>query len=167
MMQNKQNIISDCTIHQIYKLLRCAFNQAIRWGYINENPVLFATLPAKSTNKIVFWNEEEAATALQNCSDEVLRLCINLAFAGTMRIGEILALTWDDISSDCKKVTINKTIKRVSIDVIRKLGRKAIILMIPSMHRNARTALVLKKPKTECSCRTVFLPDTVAEHLLT
>lgn len=167
LMKNKSDTVSECMLHQIHKLLRCAFNQALRWGYITENPVLFATLPAKPEKKTAFWSENEVATALQHCTDEILALCIHLAFAGTMRIGEILALTWDDISSDCKEVTINKTIKRVSIDVIRELGSKDIILMIPSMYRNARTALVLKKPKTEFSCRTVFLPDTVADHLLT
>jgi len=37
--------ISPSTIHDIHKVLRCAFNQAVRWEYIAQNPFLNATLP--------------------------------------------------------------------------------------------------------------------------
>ena len=43
---------------------------------------------------------EEFAYALDVCENECLKLCMNLAFAGSLRIGEMLGLTWDcvDIS---------------------------------------------------------------------
>ncbi len=37
--------ITASTIHDIHKVLRCAFNQARRWEYIAKNPFLDATLP--------------------------------------------------------------------------------------------------------------------------
>lgn len=166
MMKNESSDITICTIHQIHKLLRCAFNQAIRWGYINENPVLFATLPEKRKSEMPFWNEKEVAVALEKCTDHALKLCIHLAFAGTMRIGEILALTWDDIYNDCKEVQINKTLLRANLKVIKKLDSKDIVLIFPPQYVNATTSLVLKRPKTESSRRRIYLPDTVTRYLI-
>ena len=37
--------ITASTIHDIHKVLRCAFNQVRRWEYIAKNPFLDATLP--------------------------------------------------------------------------------------------------------------------------
>lgn len=37
--------ITASTIHDIHKVLRCAFNQAVKWEYIAKNPFLNATLP--------------------------------------------------------------------------------------------------------------------------
>lgn len=41
----KRKHISASTIHDIHKVMRCAFNQAKRWEYIAKNPFLDATLP--------------------------------------------------------------------------------------------------------------------------
>ena len=40
----KREHISPSTIHDIHKVLRCAFNQAKKWEYIAKNPFLDATL---------------------------------------------------------------------------------------------------------------------------
>ena len=37
--------ITASTIHDIHKILRCAFNLAVRWDYRKKNPFLNATLP--------------------------------------------------------------------------------------------------------------------------
>lgn len=166
LMKNGSNTITICTIYQIHKLLRCAFNQAIRWGYITENPILYTTLPEKRKSEMHFWNEKEVAVALEHCTDPALKLCIYLAFAGTMRIGEILALTWDDICNDFKEVQVNKTLMRANLNVIKKLDRKDIVFIFPPQYVKAKTTLVLKRPKTKASCRTIYLPDTVSRYLI-
>ena len=40
------------TIHDIHKVLRCAFNQAKRWEYIARNSFLDATLPEHNGNAL-------------------------------------------------------------------------------------------------------------------
>ncbi|MGL5437194.1 MAG: phage integrase SAM-like domain-containing protein [Lachnospiraceae bacterium] len=45
MAKLKREHLSASTIHDIHKLLRCAFNLAVRWEYIRKNPFLNATLP--------------------------------------------------------------------------------------------------------------------------
>lgn len=97
---------------------------------------------------------------------------MNLAFSCSMRLGEILGLTWDcvDISEEAiaagtASVHINKELQRVSRETLKLLGSKDVIFIFPSQSSLTSTQQVLKSPKTESSIRKVFLPRTVAEML--
>ena len=108
--------------------------------------------------------------ALDNCSEGKLFIAINLAFACSLRIGEITGLTWDcvhisdaDIAQDNAHIVVNKELAQVSQKALKALGQKDAIFMFPRMiNGNSATRLVLKKPKTESSIRTVWLPKTLA-----
>ena len=69
---------------------------------MEKNPAFKATVPKHKSEKRVIWDAETFAYALDVCENECLKLCMNLAFAGSLRIGELLGLTWDcvDISED-------------------------------------------------------------------
>ena len=107
------------------------------------------------------------------CDDPKLKLAINLAFACSLRIGELLGLTWSciDISKESIKngtayVYVNKELQRVDRAALRQLEEKDVIFQFPVLSEKNRTQLVLKKPKTATSVRKVFLPRTVAEMLV-
>ena len=111
--------------------------------------------------------------ALEVCDDEILALAINLAFSCSLRMGEMLGLTWDciDISEKSLKensasIFINKELQRVNRDTMEKLDSKDVIFIFPKVLMNTSTALVLKSPKTKTSVRKVFLPNTVAQMLV-
>ena len=98
---------------------------------------------------------------------------MNLAFACSLRIGELLGLTWDcvDISPESIKagkayVYVNKELQRVSKSVMKTLEKKDVLRVFPELRESNKTVLVLKKPKTETSTRKIFLPRTVAEMLI-
>lgn len=54
----------------------------------------------QNTKKEKFGQPETLMKALELCDDEILKLAINLAFSCSLRMGELLGLTWDcvDIS---------------------------------------------------------------------
>lgn len=113
------------------------------------------------------------ATAIRSESEEIQKLAINLAFACSMRVGEILGLTWDcvDISPESIRagkafVYINKELQRVSKTALSVLDKKDVLRVFPDTSEANKTILVLKKPKTATSTRKVFLPKTVAEMLV-
>ncbi len=94
---------------------------------------------------------------------------MNLAFACTMREGEILGLTWDnvhvsddDIAVDNAYVFTDKELMRCSKRAIEALDKKDIIKVFQPLLPNTSTRVVLKKPKTDSSVRKVWLPKTVA-----
>ena len=96
----KTEFVTPCTIEKICKLMRCAFGQAIRWGMVGRNPFIGATLPKREQKKRAIWDAETIRRALDACEDDRLYLAIHLAFACSLRFGEICGLTWDclDIS---------------------------------------------------------------------
>lgn len=107
--------------------------------------------------------------ALDNCDDNRLYLAINLSFACSLRLGEILGLTWDcvhisdeEIASDSAWIKVEKELSRVNMEAVKQTGNKGIYKIFPSTKYNATTQMVLKKPKTESSIRRIWLSRTLA-----
>ena len=107
--------------------------------------------------------------ALDNCTDGKLYVAMNLAFAFSLRMGEILGLTWDNvhisdqnIANDNAYVYIDKELTRASKRAIEMLGQRDVYYIFAPLLPNTSTRVILKKPKTESSIRKVWLPKTVA-----
>ena len=161
--------VSDKTIEKIIKLLRCAFKQAVRWEIIGRNPFDNVILPKTENKKRDIWDAEMIRTALDQCTDSKLYVAMNLSFACSLRMGEILGLTWDnvhisdeDIAADNAYVYIDKELTRASKRAIETLGEKDIYYIFTPLMPNTSTRLILKKPKTDSSIRKVWLPKTLA-----
>lgn len=111
--------------------------------------------------------------ALELCDDDNLALALNLAFSCSLRMGEMLALTWDcidiapeSIEKEKASIFVNKELQRVQKQSLDALDGKGVIKIFPSILVSKHTVLVLKEPKTKTNIRRVFLPKTVAEMLV-
>lgn len=161
------------TVREIHKLLRCAFNQAVRWELMPRNPVLNATLPKEERKERDIWTPDTLAKAMEVCDDPILSLALNLAFSCSLRIGEMLGLTWDcvdisphSIENKNASIYINKELQRVTREALEELSDKGVLKKFPPCIASTHTALVLKEPKTKTSVRRVYLPATVANMLV-
>jgi integrase len=161
--------LTPANIEKIITVLRSAFRQAVRWEMIGKNPFVGATLPKVETKPRAIWTADLIRVALDKCEDSKLYVAMNLSFACSLRLGEILGLTWDnvhindeDIAGDDAYVYIDKELARVSKHAMEKLNDKDIIYTFPPMMSNTSTRLVLKTPKTDSSVRKVWLPKTLA-----
>ncbi len=169
----EDEFISPNTIREIHKLLRNAFNQAVKWELMLRNPVQNATVPKAEKHERDIWDAQTLMKALSLCDDPFLSLAINLAFACSLRMGELLGLTWncvdisqESIENDCAYIYIEKELQRISREALTQLGDKGIIFKFPTMRGCNSTVLALKEPKTKTSIRKVFLPKAVAEMLV-
>ena len=160
---------SDKTIEKIIKLLRCAFKQAVRWEIIARNPFDNVILPKTEYAKRDIWTADMIRLALDKCTDSKLYVAMNLSFACSLRMGEILGLTWEnvhisdeDIAADNAYVYIDKELTRASKRAIETLGEKDIYYIFTPLIPNTSTRIILKKPKTDSSIRKVWLPKTLA-----
>ncbi|MEG1884564.1 MAG: tyrosine-type recombinase/integrase, partial [Clostridia bacterium] len=160
------------TIRKIHNLLRSAFTQAMKWDLMERNPATLATVPKFEMKKREIWDAPTLFRAMELCEDDRLKLCMNLSFACSLRLGEMLGLTWDcvDISEesirdDRASIFINKELQRANKAAFVALKKKDVVATFPETKVNCRTVLLLKKPKTVSSVRKVFLPKTVAEML--
>ena len=100
-------------------------------------------------------------------------MCMHLSFACSLRLGEVLGLTWDCVDLSEKSmaqqkpsVLITKTLQRVRKDAIEALNKRDIVKIFPEQDTKGKTVLILKKPKTTSSIRRVFLPMTLAQMLI-
>lgn len=157
------------TVREIHKLLRNAFNQAVKWELMSRNPVLNATLPKEEHKERDIWTAETLFKALEVCDDDSLSLALNLAFSCSLRMGEMLGLTWDCIDISAESINagrayifVNKELQRVTRNALEQLNDKDIMFKFPPALASTHTALVLKAPKTKTSVRKIFLPKTVA-----
>ena len=123
--------VSNQTIEKIIKLLRCAFKQAVRWEIIGRNPFDNVVLPKTEYKKRDIWDAEMIRTALDKCTDSKLYVAMNLLFACSLRMGEILGLTWDnvhisedEIAADNAYVYIDKELTRASKRAIETLAKR-------------------------------------------
>lgn len=98
---------------------------------------------------------------------------LNLAFSCSLRIGEMLGLTWDcidiapqSIENGSAYIFVNKELQRVTRGALDDLSDKGVIKKFPPCIASTHTALVLKEPKTKTSIRRVYLPKTVAYMLV-
>ena len=55
------------------------------------------TVPKEKKTKRNIWTAETLFKALDVCDDNILSLALNLAFSCSLRMGEMLGLTWDCI----------------------------------------------------------------------
>lgn len=167
--QPKSEYLTATNIERIIKLLRCAFKQAVRWEMIAKNPFDLVTIPKAKYKKRDIWDAETIRKALDQCTDGKLYVAMNLAFACSLRMGEILGLTWDnihitdeDIAVDNAYVFVEKELTRASKEAIVAIGEKDIYHIFKPLMPNTSTRVILKKSKTDSSIRKVWLPKTLA-----
>ena len=165
--------ISEITISKVHKLLSCAFNRAVKWELIPKNPFANSLLDKPDYNKREIWSVEDICKALDVCRDDRLYLAMNLSFACSLRSGEALALTWNnvhiserEIAQDNAYIYVDKELSRISKDVMSRIDNKGIQFVFPTLYPNTSTRLVFADPKTESSIRKIWLPKTLAHILL-
>lgn len=165
----RTEFVTNSTIEKIIKLLRCAFKQAVRWELIEKNLFDNVVLPKTEYKKRDIWDAETIRLALDQCTDSKLYIAMNLAFACSLRMGEILGLTWknvhiedENIATDNAYIYIEAELARASKQAIETLGEKDIYHIFTPLMPNTSTRIILKKPKTDSSIRKVWLPKTVA-----
>lgn len=113
--------ITAATVGKIDKLLGSCFKQAVKWGMMEKNLTTDATVPKYKAEEREIWTADMLMKAIDACDNKWLKVAFHLAFTATLRIGELLGLTWDcvDISEEAiahnaAYVIVNKEIERVS-----------------------------------------------------
>lgn len=168
------NLFDINIISRVHKLLKCAFGQAMKLKLIKENPFTLVDLPKSRYIQKSILTADQIKTLLSYCAEEDYQLyvCINLAFACSMRLGEILGLTWNDVEISNKSiedksscVRVNKTLSRANYDTLKELNNKDVIYTFEPQYAFKKSRLILKTPKTSSSNRTIWLPATLAQEL--
>ena len=101
------------TVVRYLALLSHAFSMAVKeWGWIETNPVLKVSKPKEPRARIRFLSKPERQALLasaEGSTNEYLYPVVILALTTGMRRGEIMALTWPDVSFADNSIIIHET----------------------------------------------------------
>lgn len=140
--------LSGATIQKYHRVLSSIFSTAVRWQLIASNPCLRVEVPKNPHEETSFYDEQQILKLFKALEGEQskYRTLILLATLSGLRRGEIVALTWDDIDFDKGTLTVSKQAQYI------KKGE----------------GIVIRKPKTKSSLRTIALPlaaiNALKEH---
>ena len=152
---------SRSTISKVYVILNMCFNHALAKGHIGENPMIKVKMPKESSlvtkKKEAKWlssnDVEKLVLEAERVNTREFRIkgkvgervygvnayyVILIIYTG-LRIGELMALTWNDIDFNNKTLNVNKSRAKGKID--------------------GKTALYIKDPKSESGTRLIPLSD--------
>jgi integrase/recombinase XerD len=80
-----------------YRTLKAAFNRAVEWEYVQENPFKYIKLPRTIKKIPLFIDEEELNLILKSTEHPDLKDLFALAFYSGLRLSEILNLKWEHV----------------------------------------------------------------------
>ena len=128
------------TVLKHHRLLHEALSHAVRWQLIARNPADAVTAPRPERTEMRVMDADDTRQLLEEAANTLYHALIYVALATGARMGELLALRWQDVDLD-----------RATIHIIR------------SARRFPRRGVVYTDTKSHRSRRPVALsPDTTA-----
>ena len=148
--------ISVTYIRMIYRVLRTAFNTAIRWGILSENPCLRADVPSPTPSPAVALDKVQAMALLRQSEEISLsaNIIIALGMLCGLREAEMCGLRWQDYDADTSALHIRHNLNIRKLD---NVDHSLYEVCIP----HGKKYLVLDKPKTESSNDMIIIPTYV------
>lgn len=117
------------TVRTLHANLNAAYNQAVRWGHLSENPVARAEQPPKPKRRIVLPPMTAVERLMQAVAgDTEMTLWLRLMMASGCRRGESLALRWNDVDFESGQVQFSRTVDNAGHEELRtKTGEPRIV----------------------------------------
>jgi integrase len=129
------------TARKIHQVLRPALAMAVRWAWLAVNPCERVDAPKWQAAPKAVWSRAELAAFLAGTEGHWLRPLWLAALGSGLRLGELLALTWDDIDLAAGALSVTKSAQVIA-------GER-----------------VTSTPKTRAGVRRVTLPGDVVAAL--
>ena len=139
--EERGNGLSDNVLQSCHSVCRKILDQAVAEHLIPSNPADNCKLPTVHRKEMQVLNREEMQRLLIQAKYEGYYELFLLELSTGLRIGELLALQWDDLNFTTGELKIDKQILRGNHDP------------------------AVTEPKTKASIRTVILPPSVLNAL--
>ena len=143
-----QSGLSARSVQYIRALLRQAYNEAIRWGWLNRNVAALARGPKAERPLIKIIAPEEARRLLDSFAYHRYGPLFVTVLGLGLRLGEALGLRWDDIRLDAPRQ--DNTVGQLTVRVqLQRIGGECELVA----------------PKSRTSVRALSLPGFVEDTL--
>ena len=146
-----KKILAPKTVADILSRLKSIRRYAIIHGFnVCFNPECIIVPQISNEIRILSFSEEKILLSFIRANLDLTNLGILVCLFTGIRIGELCALTWDDISLSEREIHIRKTMQR-----LKNLDEKA----------EKKTYISIEEPKSKCSIRIIPIPDNIIEDL--
>ncbi len=155
-------------VRTVRALLSSVFNHAIRYYGLSSNPSALAQCVTRQERKVIaFWTLREFQQFAMTLRLPHHIIAFYLLFWTGMRVGELLALTWEDIDMEKHLITISKTMYRVngedSITTPKTANSSRVItlprFLIPMMEDYKRIATYITEGRIIPCTRSALLRE--------
>lgn len=127
---------SPTYLKSINNQLTAIFNFAVKFYGLSTNPChRTGSMGKKNADSMKFWTVTEFKSFISFISNDELKLAYNILFWTGIRIGELMALTFNDIDLNNNMIDINKTYTKINgKDIINepKTPKSKRIISIPT-----------------------------------
>ena len=103
---------STVSVHKMHETLHKAQRQAVRWGYMMKNPANDVDPPKVQTQEVIPLTRGEARRLLNTVQGDRLEALYVVALHTGLRQGELLALRWEDLDLEARKLQVRRTVTK-------------------------------------------------------
>jgi integrase len=133
--------LSAQTVLHHHRVLRQAFQQAVRWQLLARNPADAVEPPRPKRQQMAVLDEGETRRLFDEVKGTRLFIPVVLAVTTGLRRGEILGLHWSDVDLEKRNLAVRQSLEQT------------------------KAGLKLKEPKSQKGRRTVTLPRLAVDAL--
>lgn len=134
--------LSPKTVRSVHLFLHAALEQAVRAGVIAKNPTVECKPPKLERKEMKVMQAEQIGEYLQAAAERNVLPLFFLELTTGLRRGELLALLWSDLDPQNRSISVTKSVARLDGE------------------------LVVSKPKTQHSIRTLIIPQQAVDLLV-
>lgn len=134
--------LSPKTVRSVHLFLHAALEQAVRAGVIAKNPTTECKPPKLERKEMKVIQTEQIGEYLQAAAERNVLPLFFLELTTGLRRGELLALLWSDLDPQNRSISVTKSVARLDGE------------------------LVVSKPKTQHSIRTLIIPQQAVDLLV-
>lgn len=134
--------LSARTVRIIHTVMHASLKQALKEGLVARNVAEATTLPRQQKKELRVLTLEEEQRFIAAVAGDRLGTAFLLDLASGMRLGELLALRWQDVDLKEGVIRVRQALSRVKVP-----------------DGPTKTALIFQEPKTAKGKRSIPLPE--------
>ena len=144
-----QNGLAGKTVADALSLTKAVIKYASRIKYCTDRTALDVSVKVKNAPfRVLSVQEEELLIAYLTENLNFTGLGIFICLFTGIRVGELCALTWEDISLENNTIQIHRTMQRIQ-----------------TPGGETKTAILIAEPKSQCSTRDIPITKALREYL--
>ena len=117
--------LSPATVRHVHTMIHKALRDAVRWGYLADNPADRADPPVPRRAEMRIWTPEQLRAFLEVVRSDRLYGAWMLLITTGMRRGEVVGLRWDDVDLEHRRLSVVRALITVRGKVIESEPKTA------------------------------------------